>query len=143
MNDRFGYYPQFYVKRKDILFPLIEKYLGKSLSGMTHGDAIQAYLDLLSSVPAFKSEVDIYILQQNYKNAIDPITRLEDMIGGIFKGIGSVASSNAARDTAFASVVLEEQSAQNKQTTIITVTIVVISLGIVGLGIYMAVKKKK
>jgi hypothetical protein len=81
MDARFGLYPHFYVSRKSLLFPLIEKYSGKSMKGATHGEAIQLYLDLLKTNAAFKSEVDALILQQNFKEPVD----LPTAIGNAFK----------------------------------------------------------
>jgi hypothetical protein len=67
--NKYGLYPKFYVKRKKILFPLIEKYSGISLKGKSHGAVVQIYEELLRSNDAFISEVDALIAKQGFKNA--------------------------------------------------------------------------
>jgi hypothetical protein len=66
--NKFGLYPQLYVKKKDKLFPLIEKYSGQSMAGKSHGEVIQLYYDLLNSNPTFTSEVD-KLANGSFKNA--------------------------------------------------------------------------
>jgi hypothetical protein len=67
--SQYGLYPKFYVKRKNILFPLIEKYSGISLKGKSHGAVVQIYEELLRSNDAFIGEVDALIAKQGFKNA--------------------------------------------------------------------------
>jgi len=70
MEMPFGLYPRFYVKRKDQLFPLIEKYSGEAVKdGETHGKTIQRYFALLRDDPAFREEVDNLISAQGGKLA--------------------------------------------------------------------------
>lgn len=144
MNSQFGLYPQFYVRKKNLLFPLIEKYAGISMKGKTHGEAIQLYINLLNTNEAFRTEVDGLIARQNFRNAavVDPISAIAQGIGDIFSGIGNIGSSNAARDVAFAQTILAEQEAKATQTKLIIGGIILVSLAIVGLGIYLVVKQK-
>jgi hypothetical protein len=51
-------YSRFYVNKKSLLFPLIEKYTGESMEGKTHGEVVQIYSGLLNINAAFKNEVD-------------------------------------------------------------------------------------
>lgn len=68
MEMPFGLYPQFYVKRKAQLFPLIEKYSGKKISsGTPHGEILPLYLRLLKTDASFKADVDALIAGQESK----------------------------------------------------------------------------
>lgn len=67
MDVSFGLYPRLYAKRKDLLFPVIEKYSGQSLSGKTHGQVIQLYFGLLKTNIAFKDEIDGIIIKYSDK----------------------------------------------------------------------------
>ena len=127
MNSQFGYYPQFYVKKKSLLFPLMEKYSGTSLKGSNHGQAMILYLDLLKNNTQFKSEVDNLIAGQNWKNALDPITGAEQLIGSIFGSTNTTAS-----DTAFYQAVAIEQKASDNTILIISgVSVVILGLAVV------------
>lgn len=54
-----GLYPQLYVKKKDELFPLINKYSEKKITLETpHKEVIPIYYDLLVSNAAFRGEAD-------------------------------------------------------------------------------------
>lgn len=65
MEMPFGLYPRFYVKRKDQLFPVIEKYTGnKIVPGTPHGKIIPEYFRLLRTNDAFRAEVDALIDSQ-------------------------------------------------------------------------------
>lgn len=97
MDNQFGLYPQFYVKRKDLLFPLIEKYSGQSTKGKTHGQVIQLYYGLLKSNDAFINEVDGLIAGAGFKNAIGDwkiwnIFKKKDTDPGALVGTGYDAS---------------------------------------------------
>lgn len=70
MDTQFGLYPQLYVKKKDLLFPLIEKYYGVSLKGKSHGQVIQIYFKLLKTNGNFRNEVDALVKGTVYKEAI-------------------------------------------------------------------------
>jgi hypothetical protein len=142
MNSQFGLYPQFYVRKKNLLFPLMERYTGISMKGKTHGEAIQLYINLLNTNKAFRTDVDGLIAKQNFRGAIDPISAIAQGIGNIFSGIGNIGSSNAARDVAFAQTILAEQKAKATQTKLIIGGIILVSLSIIGLGIYLVVKQK-
>lgn len=68
METLFGLYPRFYAKRKDQLFPLIEKYSGEYIKkGEVHKNIIQRYFALLRDNPEFKAEVDALIASQSDK----------------------------------------------------------------------------
>jgi hypothetical protein len=68
MEMPFGLYPQFYVKRKEQLFPLIEKYSGEKITAKTpHGQVIPIYFRLLKTNEAFKTEVNALIDSQASK----------------------------------------------------------------------------
>jgi hypothetical protein len=68
MEMPFGLYPRFYVKRKDQLFPLLEKYTGEKITDKTpHGKVIPIYYRLLKSNEAFRAEVDALIEGQASK----------------------------------------------------------------------------
>jgi hypothetical protein len=125
-------YARLYARNKKALFPLIEQYGGISMNGKTHGEAIGIYLNLLKTNPAFASQVDGLISSGNYENAI----------GGIVSGIlGIFTGTN--QDAQFAATVLEEQKAKNTQTYLIVGGITIVSMALIGLGIYLAVKRKK
>lgn len=132
MDARFGQYPRFYVQKKSVLFPLIEKYSGESLRGKTHGEVISLYTGLLRTDAGFKAEVDNYI-SGHYKNAVAAI--ISNVLGSLFGGGND--------DTAFAQAVLEQQKAKNTQTILIVGGITVASIALIGVGIYLAVKKKR
>ena len=134
MSDRVQY-ARLYARNKKLLFPLIEKYANISMKGMTHEQAIGVYLNLLKTNPAFTSQADALISNGNYKNAID-------LTGGIVSGVlGIFTGTN--QDAQFAATVLEEQKAKNTQTYLIVGGITIVSIALIGLGIYLAVKKRK
>jgi len=144
MNNQFGLYPQFYVKRKDLLFPLIEKYYGVSMKGKTHGQAIKIYLGLLRTNEAFRGEID-GLIAEKFKNAIDPVTGIAEAVGklfGMFSGSVRTAKLNleAQEDANFTAIILAEQNKSNTGTILI---ISVVTLGILGLGVWLIVKMKK
>ena len=153
MELPFGLYPNFYVKRKKQLFPLIEKYSGQKIRPDTpHGSVILLYYNLLKNDLKFRSEVDKLIIAQGSRLATGPqkkvLTDNSKNVVGIIAGITSLAASifgggqaKAASDTAFASVVLEQQKARNNQILLIVGGITLASLAVIGLGIYMAAKK--
>jgi hypothetical protein len=87
MDTQFGLYPQFYVKRKDLLFPLIEKYSGVNMKKRKHGEAIAMYLHLLKSNTDFVNEVDALIQGGQFHNSIGTF------FAGIFKK-GDKATAN-------------------------------------------------
>jgi hypothetical protein len=133
MTSAFGHYPKIYVNRKSELFPLIEKYSGQSLKDKTHGQAIQLYLELLRTNPNFVKDVDAIA---GYHNAA--------VLGTVVTGIMSLLGLGGNEtDAKFAEVVLEEQKAKNTQTLLIVGGITLASLALIGVGIYMAVKKRK
>ena len=134
MDAQFGYYPQFYVKRKNLLFPLIKKYSGVSMTGRTHGEAMSLYLGLLKNSPGFKSEVDELITKQNWKNALDPITGAEQLLGSLFGSTNTTAS-----DAAFYQAVATEQS--KSDTTILIIS--GISIAILGLATVLIIYMRK
>lgn len=145
MDNQFGSYPQFYVKRKDLLFPLIEKYFGLSMKGKTHGEAIRIYHDLLKTNELFRGEVDGLIAKQNFKNAIDPVTAIAEAAGklfGMFSGSVRTAKINAAAqaNADFNAIILAEQNKSNTGTILI---VSFITLAILGIGVFVVVKMKK
>jgi len=64
---QFGLYPRFFVRKKDILFPLIEKYTGEPLGSKSKGQVVKIYFNLLRTNSAFKTEVDALIKEQGGK----------------------------------------------------------------------------
>lgn len=136
MDNQFGLYPQFYVKRKDLLFPLIEKYLGISMKGKTHGDAIGLYLRLLKTNEGFRNEVDALIAGGNYKNALDPVTAIFSWFGGISNRKAAEANSDAQ----FNEIILAAQQQDDSSKILI---ISVVTLLVVAAGIFVFVKMKK
>jgi hypothetical protein len=130
MDNRFGLYPQFYVKRKDLLFPLIEKHYGKKIPNKTHGQMMRIYLTLLKSNPSFTEEVDALIQSQNYKNTI------LDVVGSFF----SKREADASGDAAFYEAIATQQKDNDTQTLII---ISVVSVAILGLGTLIVLKMRK
>jgi hypothetical protein len=132
MGD-YNKYARLYARKKSVLFPLIEKYSGYSLKGKTHGQAIEVYLNLLKTNAAFCSEVDSLIPENNYNNLV---------LGAVVSGVlGMFTGTN--QDAQFAATILEEQKAKNTQTYLIVGGITLVSLSLIGLGIYLAVKKKR
>lgn len=131
----FDKYAKLYARRKDLLFPLLQKYSGRDLLGSTHGEAIAVYLNLLKTSPAFTAEVEALITGSGYNNAT-PVA------GGIVGDVLGLFTGNQ-QDAAFAGAVLEQQKAKNTQTILIVGGITLVSLALIGLGIYMAVKKKR
>ena len=102
------------------------------MTGKTHGEAIGIYLNLLKTNPAFTSQVDALVSSSNYSNAI----------GGILSGVlGIFTGTN--QDAQFAATVLEEQKAKNTETYLIVGGITLVSMALIGLGIYLSVKKKQ
>jgi hypothetical protein len=132
---QFDKYAKLYARRKDLLFPLLQKYSGKDLRGSTHGEAIAVYLNLLKTNPAFAAEVEALTTKSGYNNAVP-------VVGGIISGVLGLFSGTQ-QDAAFAGAVLEEQKAKNTQTLLIVGGITLVSLALIGLGIYMAVNKKR
>jgi hypothetical protein len=133
--QNFGAYPGIYVNRKSELFPLIEKYSGQSMKGMNHGQAIKIYINLLKTNPEFVKEVDA--LTGNYHNA-------GAVLGTVLTGVmGLLGLGGSDADAQFAQVVLEEQKAKNTQTLLIVGGITLVALALLGVGIYVAVKKNQ
>jgi hypothetical protein len=131
MGDSLSY-ARLYARNKKALFPLIEQYSGITMTGKTHGEAIGIYLNLLKTNPAFTSQVDALVSSSNYSNAI----------GGILSGVlGIFTGTN--QDAQFAATVLEEQKAKNTETYLIVGGITLVSMALIGLGIYLSVKKKQ
>ncbi len=64
---QFGLYPRFFVKKKDLLFPLIEKYTGQTVKDKPQGQIIKLYFNLLRTNTTFRDEVDVLIAAQGSK----------------------------------------------------------------------------
>ncbi len=141
MENQFGHYPKIYVKNKSELFPLIEKYYGKSVSGMNHGQVVKIYLFLLKSNPNFVSEVDTLAVRkygkEAYKNSVDTIvTGITDVVGSIF---GSKSESEQT-DQLFYETVMAQQG-KGDVTKILIVSVVAVAF--IGIGVFMVFKLKK
>lgn len=135
METQFGFYPMFYVKKKDLLFPLIEKYTGQSLKGKTHGEVIQLYYSLLKTNDSFVNEVDGLIAGQNFKNAGGFLPSVLSVVGGLFGAKGNEAAS----DEAFYETLAEQNRADTMKILIISgVTIVIL-----GLSVFLVIKLRK
>jgi len=160
MNEKypFGLYPRLYVKRKDLLFPLLEKYAGKPMKGRTHAQVINLYFNLLKNNPDFRAEVDEIIKsvgsklltakekveikqanKDNYQNAVDPITAIAEGIGNIFKWGAAKVEQKTASDQAFMEIVLNEQK---KDDTSKIIVISLVTIAILGIGAYIIIKLK-
>jgi hypothetical protein len=168
--NKFGSYPQLYVKKKDKLFPLIEKYSGQSLKGKSHGEVIQLYYDLLNSNPTFTSEVD-KLANGSFKNAdgffanlfkskntdpdalqgtgytasdfssgASPVSAIGGAIGTIFGFGKSIVDKQAKEDEQFMDIILNEQK-KDDTTKILVVS--GITLAIIGMGVFLVLKLKK
>lgn len=107
MNERLGLYAQLYVKRKDLLFPLIDKYYGVDLKSKTHGEAISIYYRLLMTNEPFRIDVDKLIAGGNFNNAISDwkilnVFRKEEnkvpTTNGLFGGGGSTKTMSGVTD---------------------------------------------
>jgi hypothetical protein len=137
MESQFGLYPQFYVKRKDLLFPLIEKYLGISMKGKTHGDAIETYLRLLKTNEGFRNEVDNAIATKGFNNAGGVgLSAIVSIFGGLFGSKEGEANADASFYQAVAAVQQEDDSSK-------ILIISVVTLLVVGIGVVIFVKMKK
>lgn len=144
MSNQFGHYPKIYVKNKSELFPLIEKYYGRSVNGMNHGQVVKIYLHLLKNNADFVSEVDTIavkrygkITEKTSKNSVDTIvTGITDVVGSIF---GSKSQSEKT-DQLFYETVMAQQG-KGDVTKILIVSVV--ALAFVGIGVYMVFKLKK
>jgi hypothetical protein len=170
METQFGLYPKFYVKRKNVLFPLMEKYSGESLKGKSHSHAIQLYYSLLRTNEQFRAQVDDLITAQNFKSASGgwnyggdvggagatvrtPTTTKTKtgagaaIFGGVLGFIGNtfglIAANKAAKaqsDQAFMDIVLNEQK---KDDTTKILIISGITLAFIAIGGYMVIKLRK
>jgi hypothetical protein len=135
MESVFGQYPKIYVNRKSELFPLIEKYSGQSMKNMNHGQAISIYINLLKTNPEFVKEIDALV--GNYHNA-------GAVLGTVLTGVmGLLGLGGSDADAQFAQVVLQEQKSKNTQTLLIVGGITLVALALLGVGIYVAVKKNQ
>jgi hypothetical protein len=158
MITQFGLYPRFYVKRKDLLFPLIEKYSGKTLNNRSHGQVLTLYISLLRSSVGFREEVDALITKYEGKlfsakekkelaQSGNEFKSAAGIFGTIVSGIGNIlnissanAQAKAASDQAFYEVVLNEQK-KSDTTKILIVS--GIALAFIGVGIFFVIKMKK
>jgi hypothetical protein len=134
-------YAKLYASNKNLLFPLIEKYGGGSMTGKTHAEAIAAYLNLLKTNQAFAAEVEALAEKLGFYNAggIDPVSAVSGAVSSIF----NLFSAGQANDAAFTQAVMQEQQAKNTQTLLIVGGITVASVGLIIVGIILAVRKKK
>ena len=156
MELRFGLYPRFYARRKDLLLPLIEEYYGQPVKGMSHGRTIQVYFDLLRSNPEFKAGLDALIAENTDKlltgrekkqlkeskvrNAVGVVSNIANAIGNIFGFAEAKVSANAADDQAFYEIVLAEQK---KDDTIKVLIVSGIVIAFIGIMAYVVIKTKK
>lgn len=67
MIRQFGLYPRFFVKRRKLLDPIINKYSAESVTGKSKGQAMKIYFQLIKNNPEFRAEVDALIEQQGSK----------------------------------------------------------------------------
>jgi hypothetical protein len=146
MASPFDKYAKLYTDRKNLLFPLIEKYSGVSLSGKTHGEVIVLYYNLLQGNPSFAADVESLLTSQHFNNATaaaDPLSAVAGAISSIAGIFTSSSTAKASNIENFADTVLHAQEAKNTQTYLIVGGITLASLALIGFGIYMAVKKRK
>lgn len=140
MTSSFGLYPAFYVKRKDQLFPLIEKYTGERIgSNVPHGKVIPLYYRLLRTNPAFRADVDDAIAGQ-YKNAGGIFASIIEGVGNIAGSIKASKEAKLENDRMFYQTVLNEQK-NNDIGKIVAVSAV--ALAFIGIAVYLVVKSKK
>lgn len=162
--DKFGLYPNFYVRRKEQLFPLIETYSGRRLKNATHGEAIALYYQLLRTNPSFKNEVDAMIQAQAgklYTNAQRVALRKEqkalaasgaylngsgvwgtivDVASSLITGSQAQKESEAASDKIFYESVLAQQRASSTTRVLV---IGGITVAIIGTGVFLYLKMSK
>lgn len=67
MIRQFGLYPRFFVKKRNLLDPVITKYTSESIAGKSKGQVMKIYFNLLRNNPEFRTEVDALIEQQGSK----------------------------------------------------------------------------
>lgn len=92
-------YARFYARRKNTLFPIIEKYYGVSLKGKSHGQVIQIYYRLLRTNEAFRIEIDKLVAGQNYKNADAASPIGGGAAGGAFAAFTNLFAGGSAATT--------------------------------------------
>lgn len=173
MEMPFGLYPQFYVKRKSQLFPLIEKYSGEKISaGTSHGTVIPVYLRLLKTNAAFKAEVDALIeaqssqlitlkqkvmLKQASQNDQSNITsnlhngtafnNASDPVTAIASAIGNIFGTiKADKEASAESDKMFYETVLNDQKNSDTTKLLIVTgvtLAFIGLGVFLVLKLKK
>lgn len=67
MIRQFGLYPRFFVKKRNLLDPVINKYAAEPVTGKSKGQVMQIYFNLLRGNAEFKAEVDTLIKQEGSK----------------------------------------------------------------------------
>ena len=141
--SQYGLYPKFYVKRKKILFPLIEKYSGASLKGKPHGYIVRLYEELLRSNDAFIGELDGLIAKENFRNAggwAEIIGEALNVTENIFGYASTAKAAKAAEEKAFYDVILNEQK---KDDTMKILVVSGVTLAFLGLGVFVVLKFRK
>jgi hypothetical protein len=141
MANQFGHYPKIYVNNKSELFPLIEKYYGKSVNGMNHGQVVKIYLHFLKNNPNFVSEVDALAVKKYgkgaYKNSVDTIvTGITEVVGSIF---GSKSQSEKTDQLFYETVMAQQGKGDVAKILIVSV----VALAFIGIGVFMVFKLKK
>jgi hypothetical protein len=142
MITEYNIYSKLYVNNKRLLFPLIEKYSGISMKGMTHSQAIQEYINLLNNNQAFNNDVNILIKSKGYKNALDMVTGAEDVVSSLFGFLGASANKTSQANAELTDVILSDQSTKNTQVILIMGGITIVSIAIIVLSIYIIAKKR-
>jgi hypothetical protein len=140
MKGQYQPYVKIYVKKKRILFPLIEEYSGQSLKNKTHGQVVEIYINLLETNEQFRTKVDSILKSYGYKNAAGLIAGIITGATKIVSGIVSTNAEKEAQETLLYQSVLE---GQKKDDTTKLLVVSGIALAFVITAVLVASKHKK
>ena len=141
-----GDYIRLYVKQKKRVFPLMEDAIREPLpKDLTHGEAIQLYIDLLNSDPEFVYQLNE--LLEGYKNAQDPVTSIAEGVGSIFDFFSAgkkvdiaEIQAKAQNDAYMYEIILQSQKKDDTKKLLMLTGISVLAIGGI---IFLVVKSKK
>lgn len=156
---QFGLYPRFFVKKKDLLFPLIEKYTGQPVKDKPQGQIIKLYFNLLRTNTTFRDEVDVLIAGQGTKmltlkerlmgkktiktkaseETIEPAT--SELTANFVNAVGDTTDLIEGDEASFIAAIAEEEKevALSKGMSVAGFVL----LFVAGYMIYKHIKKKK
>lgn len=142
-------YANVYVKHKKQVLALMEEAVEEPLPpGLTHGEAVELYVDLLQ-YPQFVEQIDDLI--SPYNNAFDPITAISESIGKVAESIGGIVGRKQEMALLEQQADIQEQQffqdlVMQKQRSSDTGKILVVSgiaVAAVGVTIYLIIKSRK